>query len=174
MVHIDTSSQLYQIALHTARRNTTYYSPHLSMILGQHAVHYMHLHYFSAGSSMVVANAYLRFGRNARRFVEHLVREGMSPRQAAYLWAIISPEMMGERGANSPVSEESEQEVVDSVDVEGQEQGNPEEVPDLPAVPPPTMSNSSGGESQQVDYMDIDTDEIEYIDFPNHEENTEV
>lgn len=174
MVHIDTLPQLYRIALRTGRLDTTYYSPHLSMILGQHAVNYMHLHYFTAGSSMVVANAYLRFGRNARGFVEHLVREGMSPRQAAYLWAIISPEIMGERGANPSVSEESEQEEVDSVDVEGQERGNPEEVPNSSAVNPPTMSGSSGEESHQVDYMEIDTDEIEYIDIPNDEENTQV
>ncbi|KIO28288.1 hypothetical protein M407DRAFT_22497 [Tulasnella calospora MUT 4182] len=167
----DTLPQFYRIALRTSRRDTTYYSPHLSMILGQHAVHYIHLHYFSAGSSMVVANAYLRFRRNAQGFVEHLVREGMPPRQAAYLWTIISPEMMHEPGGNSSVSEGEE---VDSVDAEGQEQGNPDEMPNLSVVNPPTTSSGSGGESQHVEYMDIDTDDIEYIDTPDEEENTQV
>lgn len=91
---IDTDSRPhhYQISLRTASRHATHYAPILTSLLGQHAVNYLFLHYYSAGSTVVVANAYAEHHDSARRFVEHLARVGMPPRQAAYLWTIISPE----------------------------------------------------------------------------------
>ncbi|KAG8925799.1 hypothetical protein FRC01_009689 [Tulasnella sp. 417] len=88
----DLLPQRYQITLRTAPRDATHYPPVLTSLLGQHAVNYMFLHYFSAGSTVVVAQAYMDHETNARAFVEHLVGVGMPPRQAAYLWTIIAPE----------------------------------------------------------------------------------
>ncbi|KIO19405.1 hypothetical protein M407DRAFT_30945 [Tulasnella calospora MUT 4182] len=88
----DSLPNFHRIALRTASRNTIHYAPALTFLLGQHAVNYMFLHYFSAGSTFVVANAYERFRDDSRGFVEHMVGEGMPPRQAAYLWTIIAPE----------------------------------------------------------------------------------
>ncbi|KIO27544.1 hypothetical protein M407DRAFT_23229 [Tulasnella calospora MUT 4182] len=88
----DSLPNFHRIALRNASRNSTHYAPALTFLLGQHAVNYMYLHYFSAGSTVVVANAYDTFQNDPRAFVEHMVREGMAPRQAAYLWTIIAPE----------------------------------------------------------------------------------
>ncbi|KAG9041562.1 hypothetical protein FS837_012083 [Tulasnella sp. UAMH 9824] len=82
----------YQIALRTAPRHANHYAPILTSLIGQHAVNYMFLHYYSAGSTVVVANAYAAHQDSARRFVDHMVQVGMPPRQAAYLWTIIAPE----------------------------------------------------------------------------------
>lgn len=82
----------YRIALRTAPHHTIHYAPILTSLIGQHAVNYMFLHYYSAGSTVVVANAYAAHRDSARRFVDHMVQVGMPPRQAAYLWTIIAPE----------------------------------------------------------------------------------
>ncbi|KIO24711.1 hypothetical protein M407DRAFT_25955 [Tulasnella calospora MUT 4182] len=88
----DSLPNFHRIALRTASRSSTHYAPALTFLLGQHAVNYMLLHYFSAGSTVVVANAYAEFQDDPRGFVEYMVRVGMTPRQAAYLWTIIAPE----------------------------------------------------------------------------------
>lgn len=178
---------MYHFALRSAPRTTTRYSPHLSLMLGQHAVNYMHLHYFSAGSTMVVANAYLRFGSDAQGFVEHLVAEGMPPRRAAYLWAIISPETMDDpevilafllpgqtRGQLGRVTEG--QEVEGTVDIGREGEGRGEASVDPSPSNTHSVANDSDAnrdtnevdERDQADGMDID---IEYIDYTDDEEN---
>ncbi|KAG9041629.1 hypothetical protein FS837_011948 [Tulasnella sp. UAMH 9824] len=183
----DTFPNMFYFALRSARCDTTCYSPHLSLLLGQHAVNYMLLHYFSAGSTMVVANAFLRFQDDAQGFVEHLAAEGMPPRRAAYLWTIISPETMDnldiilslisppQTGGQAGCAGERQEEE-GAVNVGSDGQGRGEASVDSPPSNTHSISNnaetnrSSGGldERDHADGMDID---IEYIDFPDDDEN---
>lgn len=87
----DSHPNYYRIALRTSPRDATHYAPVLTSLLGQHTVNYMFLHYYSAGSTVVVANAYAQHKDNPHGFMEHMAGVGMPPRQAAYLWTIISP-----------------------------------------------------------------------------------
>ncbi|KAG9042436.1 hypothetical protein FS837_010884 [Tulasnella sp. UAMH 9824] len=69
----DSRPNRYQITLRTASLHASHYAPILTSLLGQHAVNYLFLHYYSAGSTVVVANAYAEHRSSARRFVEHLL-----------------------------------------------------------------------------------------------------
>ncbi|KIO17894.1 hypothetical protein M407DRAFT_32427 [Tulasnella calospora MUT 4182] len=84
----------FRVNLHTGSPTAPFYSPALSFLLGRHAVNYMFMHYFSPGSTTVVANTYLRNSANSTAFIEELSAVGLPPRQAAYIWTIIRPEML--------------------------------------------------------------------------------
>ncbi|KAG8925064.1 hypothetical protein FRC01_010728 [Tulasnella sp. 417] len=182
----DSLPSVHRIALRNAPGISTHYSPHDSSILGQRAVDYMFMHYFSAGSAMVVANAYLRFEKRPQRFVEHMVGEGLPPRQAAYLWAIICPETLDEPDANSSFAihnragghNGSVAQGREGVDADGSESEGREEVHSSPVAR--TQAWAGGVEAsgpairatvrQEPDYIDM---EIDYSDSPDEEENTQ-
>ncbi|KAG8952393.1 hypothetical protein FRC00_006800 [Tulasnella sp. 408] len=206
----DSRPNHYQITLRTASRHATHYAPILTSLLGQHAVNYLFLHYYSAGSAVVIANVYAEHRSSARRFVEQLVREGMPPRQAAYLWTIISPETIdhpqsrfsyfrwaavmralarggasavhGERVAgpdSDSVSSEN-----DHVGPNDTEQGLAEASVTSGVNARTEIHEAGGGDTDNgwsgsvqgggPDYMEIDDDEIEYVDYPEENTNEET
>lgn len=98
----DELPRLHQVRLETSPHLSTHYSPFLMPMLGEHAVNYMFMHYFTATSTVLVANTYSRFSNDAGEFVRHLTAMGLAPRNAAYLWTVISPEIMGPPRRSSP------------------------------------------------------------------------
>lgn len=52
------------------------------------------MHYYSAGSAVAVAEAYMAWCHDAESFVRLLVDRDMAPRHAAFIWAVISPEVL--------------------------------------------------------------------------------
>lgn len=138
-------------------------------MLGGHAVNYMFMHYFTATSTVLVANAYSRFSNDARGFVRHLTAMGLAPRHAAYLWTVISPEIMGPpRRSSPPVTRPSG--VRASPEVEGSTTDQGEHVTDQhqtepafraePAEPSPTRATGDAA-SDDMD-MEIEYDDSSY------------
>lgn len=180
---------LHRIHLRTSPCQSTEYSPFLAVMLGEHAVNYMFTHYFTAGSTVVVANAYARFAHSANAFVRHLVAMGLAPRHAAYLWTIISPEVMIPRrqrtsstagraqstsdhpASNNDTSEDGGDERVSdrvspsSVVEQSAERGAEQSITQSTRVTEEEDTTSNARVGPENDLMEVDSD-IEYIDVP--------
>ncbi|KAG8939673.1 hypothetical protein FRC04_006080 [Tulasnella sp. 424] len=180
---------LHRIHLSTSPRQSTEYSPFLALMLGEHAVNYMFTHYFTAGSTVVVANAYARFAHSANGFVRHLVAMGLAPRHAAYLWTIISPEVMIPRrqrtsstagraqttndhfASDNDTSDDGGDERVgdrvspSSVVEPSAERGVEQSITQSTRVTEEQTTTSDARVGSENDLMEVDSD-IEYIDVP--------
>lgn len=139
-------------------------------MLGKHAVHYMFMHYFTAKSTVLVANIYSRFSNDAGEFVRRLTAMGLAPRHAAYLWTIISPEI-GIPGYSSPhvTGEAGPSNVRASSEVEASARDQGGEVADRPTghtiqdepTEPNTTHTTEHSASNEMD-MDIEYDDRPY------------
>ncbi|KIO27518.1 hypothetical protein M407DRAFT_23207 [Tulasnella calospora MUT 4182] len=89
----DANTLNHRIHLRGASNTVTNYTEALRYVLGRHAVNYLYMHYYSAGSALTIVNAYLSFSHDAESFIRLLVDRNMAPRHAAYLWTVISPEV---------------------------------------------------------------------------------
>lgn len=102
----DENTWNYRIHLRAASTSVTQYSSGLRYVLGRHAVNYLYMHYYSAGSAVAIADAYLDYSQDGESFVRLLVDRDMPPRHAAFLWTIISPEvLLGSSAVRKPYSQ---------------------------------------------------------------------
>lgn len=103
---LDENTWNYRIHLRAASTSVTQYSSGLRYVLGRHAVNYLYMHYYSAGSAVAIADAYLDYSQDGESFVRLLVDRDMPPRHAAFLWTIISPEvLLGSSAVRKPYSQ---------------------------------------------------------------------
>ncbi|KAG8962037.1 hypothetical protein FRC00_010555 [Tulasnella sp. 408] len=106
----DANTLNHRIHLRGASTTTTHYDTALYLLLGSHAVNYLYMHYYSAGSALVVVDALTHFAGNASGFIRYLVRRDMPTRHAAFLWTIIRPQLslesLGFGGSNPETSDD--------------------------------------------------------------------
>ncbi|KIO24094.1 hypothetical protein M407DRAFT_26531 [Tulasnella calospora MUT 4182] len=160
----------FQVNLRTGSPTAGFYSPALSFLLGRHTVNYMFMHYFSPGSTTVVANTYLRNSANATAFIEELTAVGLPPRQAAYIWSIIRPEMLDpsvlltssevQVAGGNTASESSEGEQEDAGDSSDSGYGTVEPNPAYDAI-------VSADEVDAIEYADDGEDRMDVDESPN-------
>ncbi|KAG9031328.1 hypothetical protein FS837_003008 [Tulasnella sp. UAMH 9824] len=106
----DANTLNHRVQLRGASPTVTHYNMGLYLLLGNHAVNYLYMHYYSAGSALVVVDALTHFAGNASGFIRYLVRRNMPTRHAAFLWTIIRPQInlanLGFGGSNPETSDD--------------------------------------------------------------------
>ncbi|KAG8927973.1 hypothetical protein FRC01_006643 [Tulasnella sp. 417] len=98
----DENTWNYRVHLRAASMTVTQYTYGLQLVLGRHAINYLHMHYYSAGSVVAIANAYMDYNHDGESFIRVLLDRGMPPRHAAFLWTIIRPEVYLGRSTLAP------------------------------------------------------------------------
>ncbi|KAG8892139.1 hypothetical protein FRC01_014324, partial [Tulasnella sp. 417] len=83
----------HRIHLRGASTTVAEYSPVLHLLIGRQAVKYLHMHYYTAGSTLSIINALSHYANNGPAFIRYLIRRDMAPRHAGYLWTLLAPEI---------------------------------------------------------------------------------